>query len=398
MLLLRGRSPIGPLLSLTGHAPTGVGLLIAFGELAVGVGALLGLRTRIAAAGGIALALSFFLTVSWNTTPYYYGSDIVFVFAWLTLLAFGDQGVFSLDHWLRNRVRQRLRLPPEPAAVAIAAPRLRALCPRAGGCGLTPEGSCTRATGCPIFPTGEQLPTPLRAEIDRRNLLAGLATGTLVAALALLTGGLTALLGRAVGGTKRSTDAGLTLPDPTSSTSSTSPTSPPPTMPAPSASPSPTHQAARKSASPAGRSSTQTEAPTEAPTTAPTAPVATPTANPSATHQAARKSATPTGRSSGTPIAATASVPVGQAVSFTNPADGNPAWLVHTTASQFVAFSAICTHAGCPVQFDPAATAFVCPCHGGMYDARTGQVLQGPPPAPLPAVPIQVQRGEVYTP
>src|SRR5581483_7244020 len=73
MRLLRHVSPIGPLLGLSLHAPTLVGLLIAFGELAVGVGVLLGLWTRLAAVGGMALSLTFLLTVSWRTTPYYYG-------------------------------------------------------------------------------------------------------------------------------------------------------------------------------------------------------------------------------------------------------------------------------------------------------------------------------------
>lgn len=55
MLLLRGSSPIGPLLTLSAHAPTLVSLLIALGELAVGLGTLLGLWTRIAAASGVLL-------------------------------------------------------------------------------------------------------------------------------------------------------------------------------------------------------------------------------------------------------------------------------------------------------------------------------------------------------
>ena len=94
-------------------------------------------------------------------------------------------------------------------------------------------------------------------------------------------------------------------------------------------------------------------------------------------------------------MATAASVPAGQAHSFTNPADGNPAWVVHTTGNTFVAFTAVCTHAGCPVQYDPSTVEFVCPCHGGVYDARTGKVLQGPPPAPLPPIPVHVVNGQI---
>ena len=75
-------SPIGPLVSLSADLSTATGLLIAFAELAVGLGVLLGLWTRLAALGGLLLSLSFFLTVSWSTSPYFFGSDIVFFFAW----------------------------------------------------------------------------------------------------------------------------------------------------------------------------------------------------------------------------------------------------------------------------------------------------------------------------
>jgi Rieske Fe-S protein len=60
-----------------------------------------------------------------------------------------------------------------------------------------------------------------------------------------------------------------------------------------------------------------------------------------------------------------------------------------------VAFSAICTHAGFEVSFDPSTTQFVCACHGGTYDAKTGQVLAGPPRTPLPKIPVQVQGADV---
>jgi thiosulfate dehydrogenase [quinone] large subunit len=88
-------------------------------------------------------------------------------------------------------------------------------------------------------------------------------------------------------------------------------------------------------------------------------------------------------------------VPVGQARSFTDPASGQPAWVVQPTSGTFVAFSAVCTHAGCPVQYDQSTTQFVCPCHGGVYDARTGQVLQGPPPRPLPRIPVRIVAAEI---
>jgi Rieske Fe-S protein len=46
------------------------------------------------------------------------------------------------------------------------------------------------------------------------------------------------------------------------------------------------------------------------------------------------------------------------------------------------ALSATCTHLGCQVRWDPKATNFRCPCHGGVFDA-SGNVVAGPPPRPL---------------
>ena len=79
-------SPIGALLRPAAHAPVLVGLLIAFAELAVGLGTLVGLFGRLAAVGGMVLSLILFLSVSYNTTPYFYGPDIVFLFAWTPLV------------------------------------------------------------------------------------------------------------------------------------------------------------------------------------------------------------------------------------------------------------------------------------------------------------------------
>ncbi len=59
----------------------------------------------------------------------------------------------------------------------------------------------------------------------------------------------------------------------------------------------------------------------------------------------------------------------------------NPIVVAQPTAGTVVAFSAICTHAGCTVA--PAGKEFDCPCHGSRYDAATGAVIQGPAPSPL---------------
>src|SRR5581483_2870643 len=47
-----------------------------------------------------------------------------------------------------------------------------------------------------------------------------------------------------------------------------------------------------------------------------------------------------------------------------------------------VAISSRCAHVGCPVRYVAAASSFVCPCHGGVYNFR-GIRVGGPPPRPL---------------
>jgi thiosulfate dehydrogenase [quinone] large subunit len=114
MLHAAASSPISGLVTFSaGHAVL-TGLMIAFGEIAVGLGTLLGLLPRLSAVGGLLLALSFFLTVSWTTTPYYFGADIGDVFAWMPLIIAGDGGLYSVSSALRAGVRRKLDLPPEP--------------------------------------------------------------------------------------------------------------------------------------------------------------------------------------------------------------------------------------------------------------------------------------------
>jgi thiosulfate dehydrogenase (quinone) large subunit len=96
---IRDSSPIGGLLGVVQDHSFGFGILMAAGELAVGLGLLLGLFTRVAAAGGMLLALSLWLTVSWGATPWFTSADLVYLFALTPLLIAGAR-VYSLDGWL----------------------------------------------------------------------------------------------------------------------------------------------------------------------------------------------------------------------------------------------------------------------------------------------------------
>ena len=115
MRLAQTQSPISGLVEISAQHAVLFGLLIALGELAVGLGVLLGLWTRLSAVGGMLLALSFFLTVSWTTRPYFFGSDIVFLFAFSPLAVAGDGGVLSWGAALRRSTRRDAGLSPEPS-------------------------------------------------------------------------------------------------------------------------------------------------------------------------------------------------------------------------------------------------------------------------------------------
>ena len=85
-------------------------------------------------------------------------------------------------------------------------------------------------------------------------------------------------------------------------------------------------------------------------------------------------------------VAALADVPVGGSIDAT--IDGEPALIAQPTAGQVVAFSAICTHQQCVVA--AAGDEFHCPCHGSMFDAATGDVIQGPALEPLTPIAVAV--------
>jgi thiosulfate dehydrogenase [quinone] large subunit len=72
------------------------GVMVMGGELCIGIAVLLGLLTRFSAAMGLLLNLTFFLSATWDVHPFYFGADLPYSVAWLTLLLAGP-GPFALD-------------------------------------------------------------------------------------------------------------------------------------------------------------------------------------------------------------------------------------------------------------------------------------------------------------
>ncbi|MBO1418129.1 Rieske (2Fe-2S) protein [Streptomyces sp. FH025] len=155
----RAGSPISFLLGTALDHPTLFALAIAFGELAVGLGTLLGLWGRVAALGGVLLNLSLWLTISWNVSPYYLGNDLGYLLAWTPLLLAGTP-YLSVDGYLARRadrdrvrglseehVKRRALVDGGIAAVAI------------GGAGLL-SGSLTRTFGRAKRPAAKQSAAP----------------------------------------------------------------------------------------------------------------------------------------------------------------------------------------------------------------------------------------------
>jgi thiosulfate dehydrogenase [quinone] large subunit len=79
---------------------------------------------------------------------------------------------------------------------------------------------------------------------------------------------------------------------------------------------------------------------------------------------------------------------------YRDPGDGSPDIVVRHRDGSLAAFSAVCTHAGCQVEY--GSGVLLCPCHGSEFDASTGAVLQGPAVTPLARKRVIQRRGSIY--
>jgi Rieske Fe-S protein len=68
-----------------------------------------------------------------------------------------------------------------------------------------------------------------------------------------------------------------------------------------------------------------------------------------------------------------------------------PGLLIRTPSGELRAFSAICTHLACIVQYRPDLGHIWCACHNGHFDLN-GKNMTGPPPRPLERYIVKVQQ------
>jgi len=71
-----------------------------------------------------------------------------------------------------------------------------------------------------------------------------------------------------------------------------------------------------------------------------------------------------------------------------------PGILVRTPAGELKAFSAVCTHLDCIVQYRPDTKQIWCACHNGQYN-MSGQNVGGPPPRPLEEYVVNTRGDEI---
>jgi Rieske Fe-S protein len=95
-------------------------------------------------------------------------------------------------------------------------------------------------------------------------------------------------------------------------------------------------------------------------------------------------------------IAALDEVTVGRVIRFDYPEPGDPCLLARLDDGKLVAFGQKCTHLSCAVIPDMPAGKFVCPCHDGAFDAKTGHPTAGPPRRPLPRITLEIRDNVVF--
>jgi Rieske Fe-S protein len=76
------------------------------------------------------------------------------------------------------------------------------------------------------------------------------------------------------------------------------------------------------------------------------------------------------------------------------PFGAEPALVVRLAGGELRAFSGVCTHLSCTVQYRQDLQQIWCACHNGLYDV-SGRNVSGPPPRPLQPFDVNVKGDEI---
>jgi cytochrome b6-f complex iron-sulfur subunit len=71
-----------------------------------------------------------------------------------------------------------------------------------------------------------------------------------------------------------------------------------------------------------------------------------------------------------------------------------PIVVINRPEKGLIAFSRVCTHLGCLVDYNEKKQLFLCPCHAGVFDIE-GYVVSGPPPKAMNAIPLRIDGGNI---
>ncbi len=77
------------------------------------------------------------------------------------------------------------------------------------------------------------------------------------------------------------------------------------------------------------------------------------------------------------------------------PTEIGAVWIVMDEAREFTAFTSICPHLGCGIDWDNNSGKFICPCHDSYFDIE-GKVLSGPSPRGMDTLETEIKDGKIF--
>ncbi len=77
------------------------------------------------------------------------------------------------------------------------------------------------------------------------------------------------------------------------------------------------------------------------------------------------------------------------------PTEIGAVWIIMNKDKKFTAFTSICPHLGCGINWDENSGKFICPCHDSFFDIE-GRVLSGPSPRGMDTLETEIRDGKIF--